>query len=261
MYHDVLPTTEAAGGGPERFSVPLPSFEVMLDAIAESSLQGCSLDKGVNPSARQRVAITFDDGTAGQFDHAFPALRVRAMTATFFVTTDWIGEPGFMTWDQLRELVSCGMAVESHTKSHPFLSELTASELVAELVGSKAELDARLNQQTTQLSLPGGDAPRRVHRHLIREAGYQVVAGSHWGLNPVISPHTATGRLIRRCTVRGRVDAAGARKILAGDPRLALARYPREVALNGIRTLLGPSRYARIRRQLLDRVQRGSAPF
>jgi peptidoglycan/xylan/chitin deacetylase (PgdA/CDA1 family) len=254
MYHDVLPATNAAGGGPERFAVPLESFERMLDTIAEAGYRGCSLSAAVAAPGQRLVAITFDDGSVSQFACALPALVARGMTATFFVTTDWIGTPGYMSWDQLRQMVDRGMSVQSHTRSHPFLSELGHDALRRELEESKAALDRALGQNTTEISLPGGNPPRRSLRPLLAEAGYRVVARSRWGRNG--EPARTGVTWIRRCAARGRVTADEARRVLQGDARLALARYPREALLNGIRSVLGASRYARWRRRLLDTLAR-----
>ena len=253
MFHDVLPATAAAGGGPERFATPLSSFELVLDVIREGGYAGCSLEVA-RRSAGPRVAITFDDGGHSQFEHAVPALRKRGMTATFFVTTDWVGRPGFVTWDELRQMAAWGMSIQSHTRSHPFLSELDEAALRAELTGSKAALDRELGQSTTELSLPGGDAPGRRLRRAFREAGYEVVAGSRWGVNRGRG-QAAADRFVRRCTVRGDVTREAAARVIAGDPWLALRRHPREAVLASVRRALGPTRYARWRRGLLDAVE------
>lgn len=252
LYHDVLPRTSARGGGTERFAVPLASFERTLDIVAEEGYRGCSLATALTDRARPRVAITFDDGTRSQFDHAVPALLARAMTATFYVTTDWVGTNGHMSWDELRQLVAWGMSVQSHTRSHPFLSELTAGEVREELANSKAALDDELAQSTIELALPGGDAPRRALRHLFGEAGYEVVADSRWGINADSSAVKSTTRPIHRCSVRGDISVRAARRLIAGDAWLALSRHSREAALRGIRSALGASRYARWRRHVLD---------
>lgn len=254
MYHDVAPVAQGAGGGPERFTVSRPSFELMLDAILAEGYVGVSLSDALQAGDRPTVGITFDDGTIGQFEHAVPALRARDMTATFFVTTNWVGAPGFMTWDQLRQLIGWGMSVQSHTKSHPHLSELGHDPLQMELAESKAMLDRELRQNTNQIALPGGNAPRRRLRHLLADAGYSVVATSRWG-------HNRLERVgwIRRCTVPQRLSPHLAKSIVKGDVRLALARYPREATLNGLRALLGASRYARWRRRVLDALARGTS--
>jgi hypothetical protein len=133
---------------------------------------------------------------------------------------------------------------------------LDATGVRRELVASKTTLDEALGQATTELGLPGGDAPRRGLRRLVTDAGYEVVAGSRWGVNHDDGESGGADRPLRRCTVRGHVDAATARRMIHGDPRMALARWPREVALARIRSTLGATRYARWRRRLLDVIPR-----
>jgi len=251
-YHDVLPRTEAAGGGPERFAVPLAMFERMLDTIRDEGFVGCSLLEARSNPGTARVAITFDDANLGQFVHAVPALRARGMTATIYVVTEWVGRPGFMTWEQLREAADLGISIQSHTRTHPFLSELDAPALREELLRSKDRLDRELRQDTSELAFPGGDAPRRALRSAISEAGYSVAVGSRWGTNPDSAPE---GRFVRRCTARGALSVEEARAYVHADPLFALRMQPREMVLRSLRSAIGPSRYAAIRRRLLDRVE------
>lgn len=249
VYHDVVPETSAEGGGPERFFVPAAMFERMLDIIREQGHQGCSVARAIQARGQPRVAITFDDAPAGVFAHAIPALRARGMTATIYTVTDWVGRPGFMTWDQLRQAAAWGMSIQSHTRSHPFLSELDEPALRAELAESKATLDRELGQQTTEIAFPGGNAPRRALRHVMRDLGYQVAVGTRWGRNADVD---APRGIIRRCTVRGAITPEQARRFVQGDPWLALTRHPKELALRTIRATLGASRYSRWRRGLLN---------
>ena len=253
MYHDVTVGGRHGGGGPERFAVRIEEFRQQLDQLASEGRAGRSLREALLPGAEQVVAITFDDGTAGQYERGFRALTERGMTATMFETTDWIGRPGFETWDQLREKRSAGMDVQSHGRSHRFLSELNPPELDAELQGSKDALDAGLGQDTDTLALPGGDWPRSTLRSRIGAAGYRVVATSRWGLNERPS---AAGSVVAvdRCTVRGRLEPDRFRRIAGGDAWLLRQQQVRQGTLRAVRSALGPSRYASWRRSLLDRV-------
>lgn len=250
-YHDVLPATSAAGGGPERFAVPTPMFERMLDVIRDEGFRGCSLAEALRAPGTRRVAITFDDATRSQYEHAMPALRARGMTATVYAVPTWVGRPGYMSWDQLREIASWGMSVQSHSLSHPFLSECPRDALRTELGGSKAALDRELGQDTREIAFPGGDPPRRALREELAAAGYRVAVGTRWGLN--VDGRTDRG-FIRRCTVRGDIQPEDARRVVRGDPWLALVNHPREAVLRTLRAALGPTRYARWRRRLLDAV-------
>lgn len=255
-YHDVRPEAAPAGGGPDHFTVPLASFECMLDTIAERGFFGCSLAQAFAHPGRRRVAITFDDGNSGQFEHALPALLSRGMTATFYVTTEWVGTPGFMSWDELRHMVACGMSVQSHTATHPFLSELDVESLRAELVESKRKLDAELSQDTAEIAFPGGDPPASALRFMIREAGYRTAVGTRWGTNADGVMRITPRPFVRRCTARGEITADMARRVVDADPLLRLRWTAKEGALRRLRRMLGASRYARWRRQFLDTVAR-----
>ena len=248
-YHDVEPGARALGGGPERFSVPLDAFELMLDTIAGHGMRGCSLARAIEDGARPQVAITFDDANLGQYLYAMPALRARGMTATVYACIDWVGQPGYMTWAQLREIASWGMSVQSHSWSHPFLSECDAPRLERELSDSKKEIDDELGQDTSEIAFPGGDPPARHLRHMIAEAGYRTPVGTRWGVNA--GPPEA-GRFVKRCTVRGPLSRELAERYVRADAGLAWRNHPKEFVLRGLRAALGPSRYARWRRDVLD---------
>lgn len=250
-YHDVLPSTRAAGGGAERFAVPTAMFERMLDTIRALEHRGCSLEVAIRSAGERRVAITFDDATESQYLHAMPALRARGMTATVYAVPRWVGRPGYMSWDQLREIRAWGMSVQSHSYSHPFLSECDRGQLRSELRDSKAEIDRELGQDTTEIAFPGGDPPRLTLRGELAAAGYTVHVGTRWGIN-------VAGRVgrpfVQRCTVRGDVSEEDARRYVLGDRWMAAQNHPKETFLRSMRATLGPTRYARWRRRFLDTV-------
>jgi peptidoglycan/xylan/chitin deacetylase (PgdA/CDA1 family) len=255
IYHDVTPT-EPAPGGSDYFAVSAAAFDRQLSIIQDLGLRGRSIaDAIADPAAV--VAISFDDGDLGQAVRAFPALTARNMTATFFVTSSWVGTPRYASWAQLREMRAAGMSIQSHTHTHPFLSELDANRLRDELRRSRELLDEHLGQRTTMIAFPGGDAPQPSLSGLLAETGYEVVATSRWGRNPA----QARGEpwYIRRCTVRGSPSDATFSAIVQGDRLLSAKRRAREGLLAFLRSSLGPSRYARWRRRFLDAGASGTA--
>jgi alkylhydroperoxidase/carboxymuconolactone decarboxylase family protein YurZ len=208
-----------------------------------------ALGHGATPLEIMEVIQIASALGAHAFEYAMPALRARGMTATVYTVSGWVGRPGYMTWDQLRQIRDWGMSVQSHSQSHPFLSELDAPRLRTELLESKAALDRELGQDTAEIAFPGGDAPARGLRYLIGECGYRVAVGTRWGVN---THAPDPGRFVRRCTVRGDITVEQARRFIGGDPWLSLTTNPREAALRTLWSTLGPSRYARWRRWFLD---------
>jgi peptidoglycan/xylan/chitin deacetylase (PgdA/CDA1 family) len=252
MYHDVsggLPKTRDSA---DYFSVPREEFANHLSTIEELGFRGCSIVDALAAVGTRRVAISFDDGDLGQATRAFPALASRGMTATFFITTSWVGQRGYASWDQLREMRDAGMSIQSHTHTHPYLSELDGHALRDELRRSRDLLDEHLSQHTTMIGLPGGDGPRGKLRRLLADEGYRVIANSAWGLNRDTDKQEP--RYVRRCTVRGKPGSERFQAILTGDNWLALKKQTRHGVLSVVRVSLGPSRYLRLRKQLLDGV-------
>src|SRR5687768_9173212 len=220
MYHDVLEDGAPAAAVAQRFAVPVGAFAAQLDAMREWGYRVRSLCDAIRAPSPTVVAMTFDDGHLSQFSRAFPELAARGMTATFFVTTSWIDRrPGYVSWSQLREMKAAGMSIQSHTHTHPFLSELSAQALSMELRRSKSELDEALDQDTDQIALPGGEGPRGRLRRLLGESGYAVVATSKWGTNGAVHQHGI--RFVCRCTIRGTPEMSDFARIVRGDPSLA----------------------------------------
>jgi peptidoglycan/xylan/chitin deacetylase (PgdA/CDA1 family) len=254
LYHNVVPNKPELSGGPDWFSVSARAFDQQLDRIIQRDFLGCSIAEAMRRDGKPRIAITFDDGDAGQYQRAFPALAEREMTATFFIVTEWVGQPGYVSWDELRTMKDAGMSIQSHTCTHPLLTELPPERVAEELIRSKERLDRELGQDTDMIALPGGFFPRGSYRALAREAGYRVVATSNWGRNLYRSNPTGGASLVRRCTIKGAPGMDWFDRVLDGDPWVAARYILKEKVLEGFKTVLGPSRYLRWRARFLDRV-------
>src|SRR5512141_1956340 len=70
------------------------------------------------------IALTFDDGYEDAFTAAYPILARHGFRATFYIISDFVGRPQYMTWDQVRALAAAGEVIGSHTESHPDLTRL-----------------------------------------------------------------------------------------------------------------------------------------
>jgi peptidoglycan/xylan/chitin deacetylase (PgdA/CDA1 family) len=95
------------------------------------------------------------------------------------VVTDFVGQPGYMSWEQLAAMRDAGMEIGSHTISHPDLTTLDAAELQRQVAGSKAELEARLGVRVVSFCYPSGHyGPDTVAA--VRDAGYESATTTNW---------------------------------------------------------------------------------
>jgi peptidoglycan/xylan/chitin deacetylase (PgdA/CDA1 family) len=138
--------------------------------------------------------VTFDDAFTSILA-ALPVLERLGLTATVFACTGYADDPRplgvrelagelhghaeelrTMSWAELRGLEERGIAVESHTISHPHLPALSDEELAEELTASKRRLEEELGRPCRFLAYPFGDCDDRV-RAAARDAGYEAAFG------------------------------------------------------------------------------------
>lgn len=107
------------------------------------------------------VTFTFDDGYFSTYEKAFPILEKYSYPATVFVISSAIGEPGYMTIEQILKLADSGWEIGSHTVSHPDLTKLSDEQLKHELFDSKQYLES-LGLTVRNFSSPHGRYDERV---------------------------------------------------------------------------------------------------
>jgi peptidoglycan/xylan/chitin deacetylase (PgdA/CDA1 family) len=105
--------------------------------------------------------------------------------AGVFVDEHALGSALFLTWDDARRLADAGMAIGSHSQSHPTLARLSEAEQFRELAGSKRLLEDRLGRPVEALAYPYGwpGATTDATRRLAREAGYRLAFSAVLGVN------------------------------------------------------------------------------
>ena len=128
------------------------------------------------------VIISFDDGWETQFEYALPSLEKYHYTATFFVVTDYIGRPGFISWPQLHTLLTDGMTIGSHTRSHPRLTKIRDPEkLWDQIYNSKAILETQLEAPVEEFAYPYGLHNAKAAA-AVKQAGYRAGRGCCSGI-------------------------------------------------------------------------------
>src|SRR5690242_4916168 len=203
LYHDVTQAGGAASSGfnssdADIYKLDAADFERHLEAIAgthnypESTVE--ELLRRAPVRDKIPVLLTFDDGGASALTAA-DMLDRRGWKGHFFITTDFIGSPAFVTRADIRELHSRGHVVGSHSCSHPLrISYLPDNELRLEWQKSVDTLQEILGEKVESASVPGGFYSTRVVEFAAR-AGIRALFNSE----PVVRVSRTSG-----CAVIGR---------------------------------------------------------
>lgn len=197
-FHGVGTPGRALGLGEARVWLPTDRFRAWLDAFPSGS----------------GIRLTFDDGNASDAEEVLPMLLERGLTASFFPCAELLGQPGYLTPAQVRELVEAGMTVGSHGAAHRPWRGLTAAELAVELRDARRRLEDVVGRPVVTAACPFGSYDRRVLEELRRE-GYERVYTSD-GM-----PAREGAWLVPRLTVRADHEIAQVRALVAERPSAA----------------------------------------
>jgi peptidoglycan/xylan/chitin deacetylase (PgdA/CDA1 family) len=191
LYHDVVEdgrwsSSGFDGGDAAIYKLTRTAFLAHLDRLATL---GRPPDLAEAPSSGW--TITFDDGGSSALDVIAPALERKGWRGHFFMTTGWIGAPGFLNADGLRDLSARGHVIGSHSARHPLaMSSLSRDELRREWRDSVDALADVLGGRPGVASIPGGAYSPTV-AETAGEAGIRVLFTSEptdkpWRVGPVM---------------------------------------------------------------------------
>ncbi len=178
MYHAI----SADGSIPETSSlehaVTARDFRDQLDAIVSGGYHTITLaDLEIPFSIPKPTLITFDDGHESDFTIAAPELARRNLHAIFFVIWSYLGQPGYLTRDQVVVLRRQGFEIGSHGLTHSRLTQISPAEPSNEVLESKRRLEDLLQEPIAGLALPFGHYNDSV-LHAAWAAGYRRVMTS-----------------------------------------------------------------------------------
>jgi peptidoglycan/xylan/chitin deacetylase (PgdA/CDA1 family) len=237
LYHDVVPddrydTSGFQSADADIYKLSCAEFRRHLDVLATQDRVKPRLIGGPGTAGTERcLLITFDDGGISAALHTAPMLEEYGWRAYFFMTTDYIGAPGFLGQKELRALSSSGHVIGSHSCSHPpRMAACSTAQLEREWKDSVRRLEDVLGVPVTTASVPAGSYSRRI-ACTAGEAGIRTLFTSE----PVTRTQRVAGvTTIGRFSVQQGVSADWVARVVADE---RLPRFGRYVAWNGKKVL------------------------
>ena len=262
LFHDVYASDPSESGfrsdAADRYKLSIPAFEAQVDGLSDSGVDApvltnallastCGEPRIPHPESRIAALITFDDGGESYYTAAADRLEALGWRGHCFVTTDYIGQRGFLTAEQIRELDARGHVIGSHSATHPArFSALSPAEMRREWSHSRVLLEDLLGRAVTVGSVPGGYFSPTV-ASAAAAAGLRVLFTSE-PTTRVSSHEDCT--LIGRFTIRRGHAPDMAQRFVLPAPWARCSAWAGWNAKAIVKPLLGPS-YSRIADRLL----------
>ncbi len=168
---------------PAEIAVSPRQIEAQLEWLVSRGYRGATFHEAVHdPPSQRTLAVTFDDAYRSVRELAEPILTGLGLAGTVFVPTafagttgpmswpgidSWLGGPHEselepLSWEELAGLAGRGWEIGSHTQTHPHLTEISDSDLAAELEGSRRTCEEMLQRPCRSIAYPHGDVDQRV---------------------------------------------------------------------------------------------------
>jgi len=187
IYHTIRPGPPPASQMARWLTVTPEAFEQQLKFLKDNGYHSISfsqladfLEKGIALPDRPAI-ISFDDGWDNQFVYGYPLLLKYGFGATFFVVTNYLDRPNFMTIEQLKTMIANGMAIGAHTRSHPALAGIgNPHKQWDEIAGSKSFLEERLGVAIDTFAYPYGSYNAAVEA-MVKAAGFRTARTVNFG--------------------------------------------------------------------------------
>ena len=220
MYHHIEEPPPSADAIRRDLSVSPEDFNEQLAYLRQEGYEGITLNDLTlhltvgEPLPAKPILLTFDDGYANAYTHAFPLLRRYGFVGTFFVISEPMdaGDPNFLSWAQVEEMHAAGMRFEPHSYNHPDMRNRGFDFVVFQILAPKEAIEARTGEPCRFFAYPAGRYDQFVI-DVLRSANF-------WGavLTEQGATHTADDLFtLRRVRVHGGDDLSAFIRILNLD--------------------------------------------
>ncbi|WP_100639632.1 polysaccharide deacetylase family protein [Marinobacter salexigens] len=200
QYHHISEST------PPSTTTSESLFKAQLDMISEMGLAVVDLHDATSnlfsetPSTDQRIAITFDDAYESVYSTGVDILHERGLPYTIFVDTAAVGNHGYMTWAQLKEVAAKdGVTIANHSAGHGHLARKPGESeadwkkrITLSLDTAQAELEQKLGAAPPLFAYPYGEFDEALEAEVAKRGWYGF--GQHSGATGPLSGKTRLPR-------------------------------------------------------------------
>ena len=155
---------QTAGSGPGTIATSVGEFQL----VGEDSYVDADAINGRLKKIPDQLKDKVMEEIAAALNVGVPALP----TSSF----------GPLSWDEIREMDSTNIQIESHSVTHPIFTEIDEARLNEELVRSKARLETMLGRDVSYFCYPNGNVDSR-EKDAVAAAGYRGAVTTRFGFN------------------------------------------------------------------------------
>ena len=139
-------------------------------------------DELLNKKNKRKLLLTIDDGFSSFYDKAWPILKEKKIPFILFVSTREVGLPGYMTWDEIKEISKENFVeIGNHSHSHEYLVNENAETIKEDLSKSIELFKKNLGINSLFFSYPFGEYSLEF-KEIVKSLNFKYGLGQHSGV-------------------------------------------------------------------------------
>ena len=133
------------------------------------------------PKKQKKILLTIDDAFQSFYDIAWPFLKTNKIPFILFVSTEPVGNNGYMTWDQIKEIENENFAIIGHhSHSHEYLIDETDQDFINDIKKANKIFDKEIGYVPNLFSYPFGEYSEFMREYISKNFNYAF--GQHSGV-------------------------------------------------------------------------------
>jgi peptidoglycan/xylan/chitin deacetylase (PgdA/CDA1 family) len=133
------------------------------------------------PKKRKKILLTIDDAFQSFYDVAWPYLKENKIPFILFVSTEPIGNKGYMTWEQLKEVEKKNFTtIGHHSHSHEYLIESSNQDFIKDIEKANLIFKEKIGYLPKLFSYPFGEYSEFMRNYVSNNFTYAF--GQHSGV-------------------------------------------------------------------------------
>ena len=139
------------------------------------------IDNFNQPKNEKRILITIDDAFSSFYEIAWPFLKKNRIPLILFVSTEPVGNKGYMTWDQIREIEQESYGyIGHHSHTHDYLIEKSEEDFIKDIEMASKIFLKELGYVPNLFSYPFGEYSKFMKDYI--SENFTFAFGQHSGV-------------------------------------------------------------------------------
>jgi peptidoglycan/xylan/chitin deacetylase (PgdA/CDA1 family) len=141
-----------------------------------------NFEKNFNiPKKQKKILITIDDAFQSFYEVAWPFLKENKIPFILFVSTEPVGNRGYMTWDQIKEVEQESFAIIGHhSHSHDYLIDVSNEDFIKDIEIANKIFTEKIGYIPSLFSYPFGEYSEFMRQYISKNFAYAF--GQHSGV-------------------------------------------------------------------------------